>query len=67
MFQEASIAGLVRAYTTIKTHPIIKVVHLEGKEPADTKKGYAHYQLMESNIKSDESILLLDDILNSEE
>lgn len=67
VLQEASIASLVRAYTTIKTHPIIKGVHLEGIEPAERKTGYAPYQLLESNLKDSESISLLDDILKSEE
>ena len=32
IFQEATIANLVRAYTTVKTHPTIKKVILKGKK-----------------------------------
>ncbi len=47
IFQEATIANIVRAYITLKTHP----THL-GIELVSTKitgkEGYARYQLLES-------------------
>ncbi len=47
IFQEATIANLLRAYITVKTHPqIIKVV-LRGKKLSGRKKGYAEWQLVE--------------------
>ena len=46
-FQEATIANLVRAYITIKTHPSMKMVRLRGKKLDKRKKGYAEWQLIE--------------------
>jgi hypothetical protein len=47
VFQEASIANLVRAYITVKTHPTIKKVTLKGKRLTERKEGYAEWQLIE--------------------
>ncbi|MEW6740246.1 MAG: hypothetical protein ACOYU2_10765 [Nitrospirota bacterium] len=47
IFQEATIANLVRAYTTVKTHPTIKKVILKGKKLIERKDGYAEWQLLE--------------------
>ncbi|MCL5061769.1 MAG: hypothetical protein M0Z70_14920 [Nitrospiraceae bacterium] len=47
VFQEATIANLVRAYTTIKTHPTIKKVIFKGKKLIERKDGYAEWQLLE--------------------
>ncbi|MCE1245839.1 MAG: hypothetical protein LWY06_04250 [Firmicutes bacterium] len=58
VFQEATIAAIVRAYTTIKTHPVTESVKLVCS-PLDTKKkGYAQYQLMEAD---DADLLFPDD------
>ncbi len=46
-FQEATIANLVRAYITIKTHPQKQTVRLSGRRHADRKEGYAEWQLVE--------------------
>ena len=46
-FQEATIANLVRAYITVKTHPTIKKVRLEGKKLSERKNNYAEWQLVE--------------------
>lgn len=46
-FQEATIANLVRAYITIKTHPTMTRVQLQGKVLDDRKDGYAEWQLLE--------------------
>jgi len=48
VFQEATIAALVRAYTDIKTHPRKTGVELALKELESTKTGYAPFQLMET-------------------
>ena len=53
VFQEATIAAIVRAYTTIKTHPQKKGIRLIGQETPDRKKGYAPYQLVETDEISD--------------
>jgi len=47
IFQEATIANLVRAYITVKTHPVIKRVVLKGKRLDTRKEGYAEWQLIE--------------------
>jgi len=47
VLQEATIANLVRAYITVKTHPTIKKVRLEGKKLSERKNSYAEWQLVE--------------------
>ncbi len=47
VFQEATIANLVRAYITVKTHPTIKKVVFKGKRLEERKEGYAEWQLLE--------------------
>lgn len=51
IFQEAAIANLVRAYTTVKTHPTIKKVILKGKKLIERKDGYAEWQLVENDVE----------------
>ena len=46
-FQEASIANLVRAYITVKTHPAITKIRLKGRRLSNRKQGYAEWQLIE--------------------
>lgn len=45
--QEATVANLVRAYITIKTHPVIERIALKGLRLEKRKKGYAEWQLVE--------------------
>ncbi|MEW6002517.1 MAG: hypothetical protein AB1638_07735 [Nitrospirota bacterium] len=47
VFQEATIANLVRAYIMVKTHPVKRKVTLKGKKLAERKEGYAEWQLVE--------------------
>jgi hypothetical protein len=47
-FQEATIANLVRAYISVKTHPVKKSVHYRGRKLSARKDGYAEWQLIES-------------------
>jgi hypothetical protein len=46
-FQEATIANLVRAYITVKTHPQKLMVRMSGRNLADRKEGYAEWQIVE--------------------
>jgi hypothetical protein len=46
-FQEATIANLVRAYITVKTHPAMTRIRLAGKKLSQRKDGYAEWQLLE--------------------
>lgn len=47
IFQEATIANLVRAYITVKTHPVINRIVLKGQKVEKKKDGYAEWQLLE--------------------
>jgi hypothetical protein len=47
VFQEATVANLVRAYVALKTHPLKKRVRLIGKRLDQRKEGYAEWQLLE--------------------
>jgi len=49
VLQEATLAGLVRAYIAIKTHPTKATVLLKGCEldPQEHKPGFASWQLLE--------------------
>ena len=47
IFQEATIASIVRAYVTLKTHPKKVSVKLTGKRLEDRKSGFAEWQLLE--------------------
>ncbi len=47
VFQEATIANLVRAYISVKTHPLRTKVALIGRKVGDGKDGYAEWQLLE--------------------
>ncbi|MBI4685111.1 MAG: hypothetical protein HY755_07910 [Nitrospirae bacterium] len=47
IFHEATIANLVRAYITVKTHPKISKVRLNSKQLSERKQGYAEWQLIE--------------------
>jgi len=48
-FQEATIANMVRAYTSVKTHPVTKRIRMQGRLVADRKDGYAEWQLLETD------------------
>ncbi len=47
VFQEATVANIVRAYISLKTDPVRSSVRLVGKKVAERKKGYAEWQLLE--------------------
>ncbi|MCD4785631.1 MAG: hypothetical protein K8T10_17555 [Candidatus Eremiobacteraeota bacterium] len=64
VFQEATVSAIVRAYTTIKTHPQKSAVRLDGEELDTKKKGYAGYQLMESDEDSGAICDNLSDIID---
>jgi len=48
VFQEASIANIVRAYVSLKTHPTMTRIVLQGRAVAERKEGFAEWQLLES-------------------
>ena len=47
--QEATVAALVRAYVTVKTHPVKTRVVLNGARESRRKRGYAEWQLLEES------------------
>ncbi len=47
ILQEATIANIVRAYITMKTHPQRTAVRLKGITLQNRKAGFADYQLLE--------------------
>jgi len=53
VFQEATVANLVRAYIGVKTHPTKRKVVLKGKSLAQRKEGYAEWQLLEEGEEHD--------------
>jgi hypothetical protein len=53
VFQEATIANLVRAYVTVKTHPTKGRVALKGRKVDHGKDGYAPWQLIEEGEEGD--------------
>ncbi len=48
VLQEATLANLVRAYVTLKTHPVQRAMRLKRCELKDRKSGFAPDQLMET-------------------
>jgi len=56
VFQEATVANILRAYTTIKTHPTVRALELKMRPLATKtlKEGFAEYQLLETSKKSEE-------------
>jgi hypothetical protein len=53
ILQEATVAAIARAYTTIKTHPVKAAVKMVSARPEGLKKGYAEDQLVE--VDADDS------------
>ncbi len=49
VLQEATVANLVRAFVTIKTHPVITRLHLKGQRIEQRKEGFAQWQLLETD------------------
>ncbi|MBS7645355.1 MAG: hypothetical protein QW569_03090 [Candidatus Bathyarchaeia archaeon] len=52
ILQEATIANLVRAYITLKTHPKIRSMNLTLNEmdEGEAKPGFAKFQLLEREV-----------------
>ena len=58
VLQEATVAGIVRAYLSVLLHPQRKAIELVQRKlsKSERKQGYAEYQLVEVD-KRDEEIL----------
>lgn len=57
VFQEATIANLVRAFLTVKTHPFCKKINLIGQKVSGQKEGYAQWQLLETDSPAKETTI----------
>jgi hypothetical protein len=47
VFQEATVANIVRAFISVKTHPEMTCVKLKGIPLKERKPGFAEWQLIE--------------------
>ncbi|MBI5190162.1 MAG: hypothetical protein HZA22_05765 [Nitrospirae bacterium] len=56
VLSEAAIAAIVRAYTTVKTHPVKRAVKLVSETPVGLKKGYAKHQLIEADVPDEDVV-----------
>lgn len=54
VFQEATVANLLRAFVTVKTHPVRREVRLRAARPAGRKEDFAEWQLLEADDQEDE-------------
>jgi len=65
IFQEATIANILRAYTTVKTHPTIRAQELKMKTltAESRREGYATHQLLETSRDADNIEKALQDFL----
>lgn len=48
-FQEATVSNILRAFTTVKTHPVRARSRLVCKRVEDRKDGFAEWQLVEED------------------
>ncbi len=53
VFQEATVAAIVRAFVSLKTHPAKTRVELRGAALAERKAGFAEWQLLEATEEAD--------------
>ncbi|MHA1593344.1 MAG: hypothetical protein ACTSXJ_10105 [Candidatus Baldrarchaeia archaeon] len=67
VFQEATVAALVRAYVSVKTHPSRRAIELRRVflEDERRKRGYAEFQLLESDKPENKVLEDLERILES--
>lgn len=47
VLQEATVANIVRAFVSIKTHPQLERVVLKGRRLTQRKEGFAEWQVLE--------------------
>jgi hypothetical protein len=65
VFQEATIANILRAYTTVKTQPIIRaqILNICKTGESSRKQEYAIHQLLETNTDPERIAQELKEIL----
>lgn len=64
ILQEATVAAVVRAYTTVKTHPVRRAVKMVSTPFDGRKKGYAEHQLVESYVTNEDVEADITELLN---
>ena len=64
IFYEATVANIVRAYITMKTHPQKQAIELYCKELKNKKQGFATYQLIETEKSENEILKELEELLD---
>ncbi len=69
VFQEATIAGIVRAYVNVALHPQRHAIELISKTlwPGEKKHGFARNQLVEADKSEQEILGELKNIIDYEE
>jgi len=69
VFQEATVANILRAYITIKTHPNVRARELKMKtlNADQLKEGYATHQLLETTRRDEEIEKELSELLEQSE
>ncbi len=69
VFQEATIAGIVRAYVNVALHPQRRVIELVSKtlKPMEKKQGFARSQLIETDRNEQEVLEEVKNIIDYEE
>jgi hypothetical protein len=63
IFQEATIAAIVRAYIAVKNDPCRESVELRGEFPVNIKPGYAKWQLLETKKPENELLEEIEEIM----
>jgi len=63
VLQEAAVAAVVRAYTTIKTHPAKRAVKMVSLQLPERKKDYAENQLIEADAADEDVAREITEIL----
>ncbi|WP_460024850.1 hypothetical protein [Infirmifilum sp. SLHALR2] len=63
VLQEATVAGIVRAYIDVALHPSRTAVELVSRRLEERKSGFAEHQLVESDRNEDEVLREVEEIL----
>lgn len=63
VFQEATVAAIVRAYISIKAHPTRRAIKMVRHSLVERKEGYTEHQLIEVDLDEASIIRELDMIL----
>ncbi len=64
VLQEATVAGIVRAYIDVATHPTRRAVELVSRRLSERKAGFAESQLVESGRSEEEVVEELEKLLS---